>query len=61
VGADDLEAHALDLLQRLTPLHEGRQHEVAERAVLEQERAEASRSTATYRNGSVTTAVTKTV
>ena len=36
--ADDLETDAVDLLQGLAPLDERRQHEVAERPVLEQER-----------------------
>ena len=43
---DDLEADSLDLLQRLAPRDECRQHEVAERTVLEQQVAKRSRSTA---------------
>ena len=38
--ADDLEADALDLLERFPPRDERRQHEVAERLVIEQERSQ---------------------
>ena len=38
--ADDLEADALDALQRLPPGDEGREDEVAERSVVEQDRAQ---------------------
>ncbi len=40
VRPDDLETDALDPLERLAPRDEGRQHEVAERAVLVQQRAQ---------------------
>ena len=43
---DDLEADAFGPLQRLAPRDEGREQEVAERPVLEQQRPQASRSTA---------------
>ena len=38
--ADDLDADALDLLQRFASGNEGREHEVAERSVLEQQRSQ---------------------
>ena len=40
VRADDLDADPLDPLERFAPGDEGRQHEVAERAVLVQQRSQ---------------------
>ena len=62
VRADDLEADALDLLQRLAPRDERREQQVAERPVLEEQRAQrvaVDRDVAQRLRS--TTAVTKTV